>query len=47
LEIDAKGVLESGEDFVVVECRRYNRSRLGGKEDLAAIEEGLRQVLVL
>lgn len=35
-EIDAKGVAEAGGGFVIVECRRYVKSRLT-QEDLGAI----------
>jgi hypothetical protein len=35
-EIDAKGVVEGGDAFLIVECRRYTTSKLA-QEDLAAI----------
>lgn len=35
-KLDAKGVVESGEAFVVIECRRYPKSRLT-QEELGAI----------
>src|SRR5690606_1223250 len=31
-EIDAKGILENGEGFVIVECRRYTKSRVCQEE---------------
>ncbi|MCI5224016.1 MAG: hypothetical protein D3924_15435 [Candidatus Electrothrix sp. AR4] len=35
-EIDAKGVSENGEGFLMIECRRYTQSRLN-QESLAAL----------
>lgn len=35
-EIDAKGVAKNGDGFLIVECRRYTKSRLN-QESLAAI----------
>lgn len=35
-EIDAKGVMDDGEGFIVVECRRYTTSRLS-QESMAAL----------
>jgi len=35
-EIDAKGVANNGDGFLIVECRRYTKSRLS-QESLAAI----------
>ena len=40
-EIDAKGVSENGEAFVIVECRRYTKSRLS-QEDLGGIAYRIR-----
>ncbi|RJQ26911.1 MAG: hypothetical protein C4589_09085 [Peptococcaceae bacterium] len=35
-EIDAKGVSDRGEAFLIIECRRYTKSRLN-QEDVAAL----------
>lgn len=35
-EIDAKGVKSEGEGFIIVECRRYTKSRLN-QESMAAL----------
>lgn len=35
-EIDAKGVLDGGEAFVIIECRHYTKSRLN-QESIAAL----------
>lgn len=35
-EIDAKGVRSDGEGFIVIECRRYTKSRLN-QESMAAL----------
>jgi len=35
-EIDAKGVVDKGDGFIIIECRRYTKSRLS-QESLAAI----------